>query len=270
MQAKNLHSQFSYWGAIMKKSKKLTENQQQYKKERRRIQQALRRLHNRGYRFLGEDIIPTVEQFIEKPKRITKKFLEKIREITPKSLASKADFYTEKGEKLTGKQGLKYEKEQKKKARQQAKQQQEPVESVESVEPVEPVEPVQEYKVNFTKQPKTFEDYSQNIIESFLNDYKYTFGTSVMPLLQEWIYRLSGDIGLSAVADLLQKGVENDEIIRTVERYDLSSALSFISSTMDYLNVADDIKEQIMVEMNSYADDLYISVKASGDNRIKR
>ena len=261
MQAKNLHSQFSYRGVKMLKSKKLTENQQQYKKERRRIQQALRRLHNRGYRFFNEDVIPTVEQIIEQPKRITKKFLERLKEITPKRLASKADFYTETGEKLTGKQGLKYEKEQKKKARQQQAQ-----------EPIEPIqEPIQEpYKVDLTKQPKTFDDYSQTIIESFLNDYKYTFGTTVMPLLQEWVDRLSGEIGESAVADLLQKGVEDDEIIRTVERYDLSSALSFISSTMDYLNVPDDLKEQIMVEMNSYADDLYIRVKASGDDRIKR
>lgn len=260
MQAKNLHSTFSYWGVKMKKSKKLTENQRQYKKERRRIQQALRRLHNRGYRFFSEDIIPAVDEFIEKPKRITKKFLEKIREITPKSLASKADFYTEKGEKLTGKQGLKYEKEQKKKARQQAKQQQEPIEPV-----------IQEsYKVDLTKQLKIFEDYSQTIIDSFLNDYKYTFGTTVMPLLEKWINRFSDDIGINAVSDLLEKGVNNDEIQRTVERYNLSSALSFISSTMDYLDVPEDIKEEIMVEMNSYADDIYHERRRAGDDRIER
>ena len=266
MQANYLHSIFSYRGVKMKKSKKLTENQQQYKKERRRIQQALRRLHNRGYRFFSEDIIPSVEDFIEKPKRVTKKFLERLKELTPKSLASKADFYTDKGEKLTGKQGLKYEKEQKKKARQQKS---EPVVQ-EPIEPVEPVEPVQEYKVNFTKQPKTFEDYSQTIIDSFLNDYKFTFGSTVMPLLQEWIDRLSGDIGINAVADLLQKGISNDELIRTVERYNLSSALSFISSTMDYLDVPHELKEQIMVEMNSYADDLYHKLKADGYDLIKR
>ena len=252
MQAKNLHSTFSYRGVKMKKSKKLTENQRQYKKERRRIQQALRRLHSRGYRFFSEDIIPSVDEFIKKPKRITKKFLEKIREITPKSLASKADFYTEKGEKLTGKQGLKYEKEQKKKARQQAKQQQEPV------EPVEPVE------------PEIFEDYSQRIIDSFLNDYNYTFGTTVMPLLEEWINRFSDDIGINAVSDLLEKGVNNDEIQRTVERYNLSSALSFISGTMDYLNVPEDIKEEIMLEMNSYADVIYHKSRRAGDGRIRR
>lgn len=262
MQAKNLHSTFSYRGVKMKKSKKLTENQQQYKKERRRIQQALRRLHNRGYRFFNEDVIPTVEDFIAKPKRITKKFLERLKEITPKTLASKADFYTETGEKLSGKQGLKYEKEQKKKARQQKS------------EPVvqEPViqEPVQEYKVDLTKQPKISDDYASNVISSFLNDYTYTFGQTVMPLLEEWIKVMVNDIGKDSVANILELGVYNDELIRTVERYNLSSALSFISATMDYLDIPLDIKEKIMDEMNSYADEIYEEQISSGNYNIYR
>lgn len=76
----------------MAKRNKQTENQKAYQKERRRLQQAVRRAEKQGYIF-PEDIIP------EMPKRVTKKQLENIQKIKPKELYKKAEFvYQETGE----------------------------------------------------------------------------------------------------------------------------------------------------------------------------
>ena len=76
----------------MAKRKKLTENQKAYKKEIRRLLQAVRRAEKQGYIF-PEDVVP------ELPKRVTKKQLEKIQKIKPKQLYKKAKFvYQETGE----------------------------------------------------------------------------------------------------------------------------------------------------------------------------
>lgn len=76
----------------MAKRKKQSENQKAYKKERRRLLQAVRRAEKQGYIF-PEDIIP------ELPKRVTKKRLENIQKIKPKELYKKAVYvYQETGE----------------------------------------------------------------------------------------------------------------------------------------------------------------------------
>lgn len=80
-------------------TKKLTPNQQQWKKEVKRIQQFIRRAKKRGYIF-SEDVIP------ETPKRIAKKQLSKIKGINPQTLYAQAEFYNpETGETITGTEG---------------------------------------------------------------------------------------------------------------------------------------------------------------------
>lgn len=83
---------------------KLTPNQQEWKKELKRLQQFIRRAKKRGYTF-PDDVIP------EKPKRITKKQLSKIKGINPQTLYAQAEYYNlDTGETLSGLEARKLER----------------------------------------------------------------------------------------------------------------------------------------------------------------
>lgn len=78
--------------------KKLTVNQQQWKKEVNRLKQFIRRAEKRGFTF--DDIIP------ETPKRITKKQLNLIKSLTPNVLYSRSQYTDpQTGESMTGAEG---------------------------------------------------------------------------------------------------------------------------------------------------------------------
>lgn len=84
--------------------KRLTPNQEAWNKEFKRIQRFIKNASKRGFTFDIE---------IEKPSRITKKQLEKIKALNPKELYKYAEYIIpETGEKVTGTQGRTYERSQ--------------------------------------------------------------------------------------------------------------------------------------------------------------
>lgn len=84
--------------------KRLTPNQEAWNKEFNRIQRFIKNASKRGFTFDIE---------IEKPSRITKKQLEKIKALKPKELYKYAEYIIpETGEKVTGTQGRTYERSQ--------------------------------------------------------------------------------------------------------------------------------------------------------------
>ena len=86
------------------KKNKLTKNQIAFKKQITRIKNFIRRATKRGYEF-SDDIIPTM------PKRVTKKSIEKIKNIKPKDLYSKASYLDKStGEIVSGSTGRKIER----------------------------------------------------------------------------------------------------------------------------------------------------------------
>lgn len=66
--------------------RKKTENQKAFEKERRRLLRAVRRAEKKGYIF-SKDIVPV------RPKRVTKKAIERIKSIKPKDLYNMAEYY---------------------------------------------------------------------------------------------------------------------------------------------------------------------------------
>ena len=82
--------------------KRLTPNQAAWNKEFKRIQRFIKNASKRGFTFE-----------IEKPSRITKKQLEKIRSLKPKELYKQASYIIpETGEEVTGTEGRFYERSQ--------------------------------------------------------------------------------------------------------------------------------------------------------------
>ena len=86
------------------KRNKLTKNQIAFKKQVTRIKNFIRRATKRGYEF-SDNVIPTM------PKRVTKKSIEKIKNIKPKDLYSKASYLDKStGEIVSGSTGRKIER----------------------------------------------------------------------------------------------------------------------------------------------------------------
>lgn len=86
------------------KKNKLTKNQIAFKKQVTRIKNFIRRATKRGYEF-SDNVIPTM------PKRVTKKSIEKIKNIKPKDLYSKASYLDKStGEIVSGSIGRKIER----------------------------------------------------------------------------------------------------------------------------------------------------------------
>ena len=83
---------------------KLTKNQIAFKKQVTRIKNFIRRATKRGYEF-SDNVIPNM------PKRVTKKSIEKIKNIKPKDLYSKASYLDKStGEIVSGSTGRKIER----------------------------------------------------------------------------------------------------------------------------------------------------------------
>lgn len=88
----------------MAKKKKPTQLQLDYRKQVKRLKQAIRRAEKRGY-IIPDDIIP------ERPKRITRKSVERLNKITTKDIyekSEKLDFET--GELTSGTEARKLER----------------------------------------------------------------------------------------------------------------------------------------------------------------
>ena len=86
------------------KKNKLTKNQIAFKKQVTRIKNFIRRATKRGYEF-SDNVIPIM------PKRVTKKSIEKIKNIKPKDLYSKASYLDKStGEIVSGSTGRKIER----------------------------------------------------------------------------------------------------------------------------------------------------------------
>lgn len=87
-----------------KKLKKKSPNQIEYRKQINRIKQAIRRAEKRGYIF-KEDVLPS------QPKRVTKQAIQRLKEITPNVLYSKAEYVDKStGEIVSGTHGRKLER----------------------------------------------------------------------------------------------------------------------------------------------------------------
>jgi len=70
----------------------------EYRKERKRVRDLIRRMKKRGYIDL-DDILPPI------PKKITKGSIRRLQELTPRKLQEKSRYVTETGEIVSGRKG---------------------------------------------------------------------------------------------------------------------------------------------------------------------
>lgn len=216
-------------------SKKLTQLQLDYKKQVKRLKQAVRRAEKRGY-IVPENVIP------KQPKRITKKSVERLKKITTKEIYSKSeklDFET--GELITGEVARKQERsESAKKAAKTRKEKRYNAEKGES-----------EY---YEPQYETFPSGADIIIGNFKAEMT-RFPEVAQPIVNKWLDRLLRDYSKEDVAEMLENAASQGLGVDYSIAYREDLLLDRLSEMFDLLPGASTGNKIDIMEAMEYEED---------------
>lgn len=206
--------------------RKLTPIQQQYRKERRRIQNAMNRLEKQGY-VLPEDLLPSI------PKKVTQASINRLKKITSESIykkSKKLDFET--GEITPGIVARDKARSQRAKevARRRSFKQ-------EYVSPQVYTEP---------PQYTTFPSGADIIINNFRSDVIGRFPESAGPILNRWLDGLLAQQDKEDVANMLETAAANGVVIDYKVAYNTEALMGAIADFMDYLDTTSGFKQDLM------------------------
>lgn len=207
-------------------NRKLTPIQQQYRKERRRIQNAMNRLEKQGY-VLPEDLLPSI------PKKVTQSSINRLKKITSETIykkSKKLDFET--GEITPGIVARDKARSQRAKeaARRRAFKQ-------EYVSPQVYTEP---------PQYTTFPSGADIIINNFRSDVIGRFPESAGPILNRWLDGLLAQQDKEDVANMLETAAANGVVIDYKVAYNTEALMGAIADFMDYLDTTSGFKQDLM------------------------
>ena len=206
--------------------RKLTPIQQQYRKERRRIQNAMNRLDKQGY-VLPEDLLPSI------PKKVTQASINRLKKITSESIykkSKKLDFET--GEAIPG--IVARDKARSQRAKEAARRR--------SFK--------QEYASPqfYTEPPQytTFPSGADIIISNFRSDVIGRFPESAGPILNRWLDGLLAQQDKEDVANMLETAAANGVVIDYKVAYNTEALMGAIADFMDYLETTSGFKQDLM------------------------
>lgn len=206
--------------------RKLTPIQQQYRKERRRIQNAMNRLEKQGY-VLPEDLLPSI------PKKVTQASINRLKKITTEAIYKKSvRLDTETGEITPGIVARDKARSQRAKeaARRRAFKQ-------EYVSPQVYTEP---------PQYTTFPSGADIIISNFRSDVIGRFPESAGPILNRWLDGLLAQQDKEDVANMLETAAANGVVIDYKVAYNTEALMGAIADFMDYLETTSGFKQDLM------------------------
>lgn len=216
-------------------AKKLTQLQLDYKKQVKRLKQAVRRAEKRGY-IVPENVIP------KQPKIITKKSVERLKKITTKEIYSKSeklDFET--GELIPGEVARKQERsESAKKAAKTRKEKRYNAEKGES-----------EY---YEPQYETFPSGADIIIGNFKAEMT-RFPEVAQPIVNKWLDRLLRDYSKEDVAEMLENAASQGLGVDYSIAYREDLLLDRLSEMFDLLPGASTGNKIDIMEAMEYEED---------------
>lgn len=216
-------------------AKKLTQLQLDYKKQVKRLKQAVRRAEKRGY-IVPENLIP------KQPKRITKKSVERLKNITTDEIYSKSeklDFET--GELIPGKVARKQERsEAANKAAKTRKEKRYNAEKGES-----------EY---YEPQYETFPSGADIIIGNFRAEMT-RFPEVAQPIVNQWLDRLLRDYSKEDVAEMLENAAAQGLGVDYSIAYREDLLLDRLSEMLDLLPGASTGNKMDIMEAMEYEED---------------
>ena len=206
--------------------RKLTPIQQQYRKERRRIQNAMNRLEKQGY-VLPEDLLPSI------PKKVTQSSINRLKKITSESIykkSKKLDFET--GEITPG--IVARDKARSQRAKEAARRRSFKQENVSPQVYTEP------------PQYTTFPSGADIIINNFRSDVIGRFPESAGPILNRWLDGLLAQQDKEDVANMLETAAANGVVIDYKVAYNTEALMGAIADFMDYLDTTSGFKQDLM------------------------
>lgn len=216
-------------------AKKLTQLQLDYKKQVKRLKQAVRRAEKRGY-IVPENVIP------KQPKKITQKSVERLKKITTKEIYSKSeklDFET--GELIPGEVARKQERsEAAKKAAKTRKEKRYNAEKGES-----------EY---YEPQYDTFPSGADIIIGNFKAEMS-RFPEVAQPIANQWLDRLLIDYSKEDVAEMLENAAAQGLGVDYSIAYREDLLLDRLSEMLDLLPGASTGNKIGIMEAMEYEED---------------
>lgn len=237
--------------ANKRQAKKRTTLQQQFQKERKRLQQAVRRANKRGYEF-PENIVP------ELPKRVTKQSLQRIQSTKPADLYKKStwvDYST--GEILQGETARKLERQavalrsaetrrQKQNVSRETKQEKPVTPDVSSDNPkshlpdYRPAPPTKDYN----KPQKEIPSFANIVIQNFRAEMA-RFPEVAYPIFVQWLEMLQHQYELEDIANMLEQAKQNGLFPDYTVAYRKDLVLSAIGDMMEYLPASEGMKQEI-------------------------
>lgn len=216
-------------------AKKLTQLQLDYKKQVKRLKQAVRRAEKRGY-IVPENVIP------KQPKRITKKSVERLKKITTKEIYSKSEkLDIETGELTPGEVARKQERsESAKKAAKTRKEKRYNAEKGES-----------EY---YEPQYETFPSGADIIIGNFKAEMT-RFPEVAQPIVNKWLDRLLRDYSKEDIAEMLENAASQGLGVDYSIAYREDLLLDRLSEMFDLLPGASTGNKIDIMEAMEYEED---------------
>lgn len=208
------------------KTRKLTSVQQQYKKERNRIQSAMRRLEKQGY-VLPDDLLPST------PKKVTQASINRLKKITTESIYKKSvRLDVETGEITPG--IVARDKARSQRAKEAARRRSFKQEYVSPQFYTEP------------PQYTTFPSGADIIINNFRSDVIGRFPESAGPILNRWLDGLLAQQDKEDVANMLETAAANGVVIDYKVAYNTEALMGAIADFMDYLDTTSGFKQDLM------------------------
>lgn len=208
------------------KKRKLTLVQQQYKKERNRIQSAMRRLEKQGY-VLPDDLLPSV------PKKVTQASINRLKKITTEAIYKKSvRLDVETGEITPG--IVARDKARSQRAKEAARRRSFKQEYVSPQVYTEP------------PQYTTFPSGADIIINNFRSDVIGRFPESAGPILNRWLDGLLAQQDKEDVANMLETAAANGVVIDYKVAYNTEALMGAIADFMDYLDTTSGFKQDLM------------------------
>ena len=219
----------------MAKKKKQTPLQLEYKKQLKRLKQAISRAEKRGYSF-PEDIIP------KKPKRITRKTVERLKKIKTTDLYEKAEkLDIETGELIPGIEARKLEKsEAAKKVAKTRKEKRYNADKGES-----------EY---YEPQYEAFPSAADIVISNFRAE-ATRFPEVAQPIVNQWLDRLLREYSKEDVAEMLENAAAQGLGIDYSISYREDLLLDRLSEILDLLPDASTGNKMDIMEALEYEED---------------
>lgn len=216
-------------------AKKLTQTQLEYNKQVKRLKQAIRRAEKRGY-IVPDNVIP------KKPKRITKKSVERLKKITTKEIYSKSErLDIETGELIPGEVARKQEKsESAKKVAKTRKERRYNADKGES-----------EY---YKPQYETFPSAADIIISNFRAE-ATRFPEVAQPIVNQWLDRLLREYSKEDVAEMLENAASQGLGIDYSIAYREDLLLDRLSEMLELLPGASTGNKMDIMEALEYEED---------------